>query len=114
MHEFFFNKNRLTKRFLMTHRKGAYIVSNCYKPVGPNKFKPIFEEEAVALEQRQVQWEHIKAAHADGSLCRVYISREYYEECESSRRRFAALKKKHIFNRRISSKDVYYVSGCNI
>jgi len=93
MDEFFFTKNRLTKRFLMTLQTGAYIISNCHKPVSPNKFKPIFEEEVAALEQRQVQWERIKAAHADGRLCRVYTDREYYEECLSSRRRFAT---KHI------------------
>ncbi len=78
-------RNKLTKQFLMEQPAGRYIVSNCYKRVSSNKYKPVFQEQVTALEQRHAQWERIKAARADGRLCFVYPSMEDYGESKSTR-----------------------------
>jgi len=75
--------NKLTEGLLMALPKGNYIVSNCYKRVGHNKFEPIFQEEVTALEKRRDQWDRIKAARVNGRLFRIYTSKQDYEKSKS-------------------------------
>ncbi|MCK4827145.1 hypothetical protein KA005_66050 [bacterium] len=84
MDNVFLTTDRLTKRLLMVLPTGVYVVSNCYKPVGLNKHKPLFQEEVTIFEKRHVQWNRIKATRANGRLCHVYINRRDYEKCKSN------------------------------
>ena len=75
---------KLSKKILMELPTGVYIVSNCYKRIRPDKYVPAIEEEVVPFEQREAQWERIKAARANHRLCFVYTSFEDYERLKAT------------------------------
>ena len=81
----FVDRKKLTKEFLMDQPVGSYVVSNCYRIVSPNKYEPVFQEEVKKQEERQAQWERIKAARANGRLCCVYPTSEDYMKSKTVR-----------------------------
>jgi hypothetical protein len=70
---------KLSKKVLMDLPTGAYLVSNCFKPVGPNRLAPAFTENVASPAEREAQWRRIKAAGIDQRLCFVYRNVEDYE-----------------------------------
>lgn len=81
----FVDRKKLTKGFLMDQPVGSYIVSNCYRRVSSSRYEPVFQEEVKKPEEREAQWERIKAARANGRLCFVYPSIEDYAKSKSVR-----------------------------
>ena len=76
----FICRHRLTKKFFSTLPPGVYIVSNCYRRVGPNTSTPAFHEYTEPPRGRKAQWERIKTAGADQRLCDVYRSSEAFKK----------------------------------
>jgi len=76
----FICRHKLTKKFFSTLPPGVYLVSNCYKRVGPNTSTPVFYEYIEPPEGRKTQWERIKTAGADQRLCDVYRSSEAFKK----------------------------------
>ncbi len=76
----FIDRHKLTRKYLLGLPTGVYLVSNCYRRVGPNKSTPIFYEYVEQPEKRRFQWERIKAAGADQRLCDVYKSSEEFKK----------------------------------
>jgi hypothetical protein len=70
---------KLSKKLLMELPTGAYLVSNCYKPIGPSRVAPAFTESVAPPAEREVQWRRLRAASADHRLCFIYRSLEDYE-----------------------------------
>ena len=71
---------KLTKQFLMRLPTGVFLVSNCYKPVGPNAVTPTFYEKVVPLDDRESQWQRIKVCQADSRTCVVHKDSEEYKK----------------------------------
>jgi hypothetical protein len=65
---------KLTRRFLMSLPDGHYLVSGCYDHLGPGAYAPCFAEHVVPLAERDAQWERIKAAHANGRNCDLFVN----------------------------------------
>ena len=78
---------KLTKRLLMDQREGVYIASNQYIPVNPGPAVPTFEGHVARPDDREAQWERIKAAGANGRMCNVYEDPEDHVNWLSSMRR---------------------------
>lgn len=76
----FICRHKLTKKFFSTLPAGVYLVSNCYKRVGPNTSTPVFYEYVEPPEARKTQWERIKTTGADQRLCDVYRSSEAFKK----------------------------------
>jgi hypothetical protein len=64
----------LTRGFLMAQRTGSYLVSTCGRT--PGEHLPRFDESVGRVDAREAQWERIKAAQADGTLCNVREAEE--------------------------------------
>jgi len=65
---------------------GQHIVNNSYEITESGESAPAFAEEAAPAEGRQTQWQRVRAARADGRLCRVFASRTDYERCKAQAR----------------------------
>lgn len=68
----------LTKKCLMSLPTETYLVSKPCKMIQPDLYTPSFSEYVVSFEERNAQWERIRAAGADNGLCTAYHS---IEEC---------------------------------
>ena len=64
----------LTKAFLMSLATGRYLTSNTYR--SGSSGEPCFAETVVPAEQREAQWQRIKAARVNGRLCNVFACPE--------------------------------------
>ena len=76
----FYLQTQTNKKVFLALPPNVYLVSNCYKRVGPNTSTPVFYEYVEPLEKRKTQWERIKAAGADQRLCDVYRSSEAFKK----------------------------------
>ena len=72
-------RRKLTKKLLMRLPAGVFLVSNCYTPIGYRKVAPVFYEKVRPLDDREDQWQRIKAAGANGRICAVYWDIEDYK-----------------------------------
>ena len=73
------DRHELTKKYFWGLTTGVYIVSNCFRRVGPGKSTPVFYEYVEQPEKREAQWDRIKSAGADQRLCDVYRSSEEFK-----------------------------------
>ena len=71
---------KLTKKFFLSLPTGVYLVSNCYEMVSTDAYTPAFYEYVVASDQREAQWQRIKAAGANHRLCIVYRTTDEFTE----------------------------------
>jgi hypothetical protein len=69
---------KLTRRFLLSLPDRHYLVSNCYDHVGPGEFTPCLAEHVVPLAERDAQWQRIKASHADGRKCDLFVDEAHF------------------------------------
>jgi len=63
---------KLTKGFLMAQPEGAYLASNAWVPVKPGPYVPSWQGHVAAPEDREAQWNQIKASGSEGRTCNVY------------------------------------------
>ena len=75
---------KLTKKFLMAQERGAHVVSNCYEMVSPGRHVTCFAEAVASPEDREAQWGRVKAAHADGRLCRIFRTVREYKKWQAA------------------------------
>ncbi len=66
-----FERQKLTKGFLMLAPAGKFLVSNCGQP-------PTFAEVVAPLRERLPQWKRIVRAQANGRLCMVFETAVQY------------------------------------
>jgi len=59
---------------LMTFPEGSYLISNVVGSDG----QPIIEGRIPSLEKKEAAWKKIKGCGADGRLCRVFASLDYF------------------------------------
>ena len=71
---------KLTRRFLLSLEEGLYVVSNVYDGTTRQTAKPAFAEPVAPAEDREAQWQRIKAAYADGRNSDVFRSAEHHIE----------------------------------
>ena len=71
---------KLTKKFLMQLPSGTFLVSNCFRRLGPETLTPVFYENVLPLDDREAQWQRIKACGANHRLCHVYKDSEQYKQ----------------------------------
>ena len=72
-------RKKLTKTLLMRLPAGVFLVSNCYRPMGPNTVTPVFAEMVSPLDDRKDQWQRIKDTGANGRICEVHKDPESYK-----------------------------------
>ena len=72
-------RQKLTKKLLMGLPTGVFLVSNCYKVIGPHTVTPVFAEKLVPLDDRERQWQRIKECGANGRTCEVHTTSEEYK-----------------------------------
>ena len=82
----FLGRLKLSKKLFMELPTGAYLVSNCYRPVGPRRLAAAVTESVAPPAEREVQWRHIKDMNADHRLCFIYRGLEDYEQSLQKKR----------------------------
>ncbi len=71
-----FARVKLSKKFFMGLKDGLFVASNCTH----NNLKPIFAEEVLPLNIRELQWQMAVHCNASHWLCEVFESRADFEE----------------------------------
>ena len=71
---------KLTKRFLFSLEEGLHVVSSVYDGATRQTAKPAFAEPVAPADDREAQWQRIKAAYADGRNCNVFADAEHHIE----------------------------------
>lgn len=71
---------KLNKKYFLGLPTEVYLVSNCHEMVGPNTYTPAFHGYVASPEEREAQWERIKAAYANHRLCTIYPSLQVYKD----------------------------------
>ena len=71
---------KLNKKYFLGLPAGVYLVSNCYEMVTMETYTPAFYEYVVAPDQRESQWQRIKAAGANQRQCEVYENADEFKE----------------------------------
>jgi len=71
---------KLTKRFLLSLEKGLHLVSGVYDGTTRQTATPAFAEPVAPTEDREAQWQRIKAAFVDGRNCDVFENAEHHIE----------------------------------
>jgi len=70
---------KLTKELLMSLPTGVRLTSNVYKP-SDGMSVPLFAEFVAPPDDREAQWQRIRAEGMNGKTCRVFESRVAYEQ----------------------------------
>ena len=69
---------KLTRRFLSSLPHGLFLVSNAYDMTDSGDYVPCFAEHVLPAPERDAQWQRIKAAHADGRQCHLFVDEAHY------------------------------------
>ncbi|MFC1765278.1 hypothetical protein ACFL6U_24800 [Planctomycetota bacterium] len=76
----YLGSHKLGKKFFMSLPTGVYLASNCYDSLGPGRATPCFHGTVLPIEEREAQWELIRASFADQRLCDVYKSIDEFKQ----------------------------------
>jgi len=70
------DRNKLTKKYLMSLPEGVYLVSNILK----NPMQSCFAEKVAPLNLRKDQWNRIIKADVQQNLCHVFKTEDEYKK----------------------------------
>lgn len=64
---------KLTRRFLNSLPDGLFLVSSVYDKTDSGNYVPCFAEKVLPASERDEQWQRVRAAHADGRHCDLFV-----------------------------------------